>query len=93
MLFGMSIFQIITILLVLMLVVGPQKLPEYAKKAGTFLRNVRRYTTDLGKDLTGSLLNEEKKYTSTSKSNTDLFGSTTSKSGKSLSSFLDNNDK
>ena len=93
---GMSVFQILVVMVVIMLVVGPQKLPEYAKKAGTFMRNVKRYTTDMGKDLTKSIMSEDKTHSSSSKSSsgssTDLFGSS-SKTGKSLSSFLDSNDK
>lgn len=103
--FGISIFQILIIMLVVMLVVGPQKLPEYAKKAGAFIRNVKRYTTDMGKDLTKSLMAEDKSSSSsgTKKSSGDVVGSFTkqvndvagsfSEAGKSLSSFLDSADK
>ena len=45
---GMNIdwFKILLLLIVGLLVVGPEKLPSYARKAARLLRNVQRLTTN-----------------------------------------------
>ncbi|PPD57914.1 Sec-independent protein translocase subunit TatA/TatB [Dehalogenimonas etheniformans] len=54
-LFGMGTFEILTILVVATLVFGPNKIPEFARKAGEFLRSFRRVTTDMTKEFTKAI--------------------------------------
>jgi sec-independent protein translocase protein TatA len=54
-LFGMGTFEILTILVVATLVFGPNKIPEFARKAGEFLRSFRRITTDMTKEFTKAI--------------------------------------
>ena len=43
--------EIIIIFLVILIVLGPDKIPEFAKKAGEVLRYVRRATDDIKKEI------------------------------------------
>ena len=54
-LFGMGTFEILTILVVATLVFGPNRIPEFARKAGEFLRSFRRITTDMTKEFTKAI--------------------------------------
>jgi sec-independent protein translocase protein TatA len=54
-LFGMGTFEILTILVVATLVFGPNRIPEFAKKAGQFLRSFRTITTDMTKEFTKAI--------------------------------------
>lgn len=55
MLFGMGVPEIAVILVVALLVFGPEKLPEIAKQAGGFIRTLRQMAdnakNDLGREL------------------------------------------
>jgi sec-independent protein translocase protein TatA len=53
--FGMGTFEIITILVVATLVFGPNKIPEFAKKAGEFLRGFRKVTGEMTKEFTKAI--------------------------------------
>ena len=54
-LFGMGTFEILTILVVATLVFGPNRIPEFARKAGQFLRSFRQVTTDMTKEFTKAI--------------------------------------
>ena len=54
-LFGMGTFEVLTILVVATLVFGPNRIPEFARKAGEFLRSFRRITTDMTKEFTKAI--------------------------------------
>jgi Tat protein translocase TatB subunit len=47
----MGFFEILVVLVVALLVVGPDKLPEYARKFGKIVRDLRKMT----KNLTGEM--------------------------------------
>ncbi len=53
--FGMGTFEIITILVIATLIFGPNKIPEFAKKAGEFLRGFRKITTEMTKEFTKAI--------------------------------------
>lgn len=42
--FGLSIEKLIVIGFIAAVIIGPQRLPQYAEKLATFVRNVRRFT-------------------------------------------------
>ena len=50
--FGMGTFEVVMILLVATLVLGPGKIPQLAKQLGNFLRAFRKMTGDMTKDFT-----------------------------------------
>ena len=54
-LFGMGTFEILTILVVATLVFGPNRIPEFARKAGEFLRSFRGITTQMTKEFTKAI--------------------------------------
>lgn len=47
----LGIMELLVIFIVALLVLGPDKLPEYAKKFGVALREFRKATADLSKDI------------------------------------------
>ncbi len=85
--FGMGTFEIVTILVVATLIFGPNRIPEFAKKAGEFLRGFRKVTSDMTKEFTKAIDTSPTKPTSSSKST----GS--SSVSKSLDNFLSGSDK
>lgn len=46
-----SFMEIMVICIVALLVLGPDKLPQYAKKLGVALREFKKATNDLSKDI------------------------------------------
>jgi sec-independent protein translocase protein TatB len=48
-----TLSEILTIVLVILIVFGPQRLPEMAKKAGQLVRKARSMASDLRKELEG----------------------------------------
>ena len=50
--FDIGILEIIVILVVILLVVGPEKMPGYARKLGQFIRNFRKITSNLTAEFT-----------------------------------------
>jgi sec-independent protein translocase protein TatB len=55
MMFGISGTELMVILVLSLVLVGPEKLPVYAKKFGTLVRNARDYMTHLRTDLDAGL--------------------------------------
>lgn len=65
---GMGTFEILTILVVATLIFGPNRIPEFAKKAGEFMRSFRKITSDMTKEFTKAIDSSPTKPSSTSKS-------------------------
>lgn len=55
MLFGISGTELVAILIVAMVLVGPERLPEYARKAGRFVHDMRVRTDALKRDGSGEI--------------------------------------
>lgn len=53
-----GIWEIILVLVVIMLVVGPRRLPEIARTLGEIVRNIRSATTELTRNITAEIDNE-----------------------------------
>jgi len=51
----LGFFEILVILVVALLVVGPEKLPEYARKFGKMVRDLRKLTSNFTGEVTRSL--------------------------------------
>ena len=51
----LGFFEILVILVVALLVVGPEKLPEYARKFGKMMRDLRKMTQNFTGEITKSL--------------------------------------
>jgi sec-independent protein translocase protein TatB len=57
---GMGWLEILVIAIVALLVVGPEKLPGYARKVGRFVRQFRKITSNLSQEVSKALeLDEE----------------------------------
>lgn len=54
-LFGIGPLNLILILGVMLIVFGPDRMPEMAAKAGKFLREVRSYASDMTSDFSGEI--------------------------------------
>jgi sec-independent protein translocase protein TatA len=84
--FGMGTFEIITILVVATLIFGPNRIPEFAKKAGEFMRGFRKMTSDMTKEFAKAVDSSPTKPSNTGKS-------PDSSNGISLDKFLNTSDK
>ncbi|MEN8614887.1 twin-arginine translocase TatA/TatE family subunit [Dehalogenimonas sp. THU2] len=82
--FGMGTFEIITILVIATLVFGPNRIPEFAKKAGEFVRSFRKITTEMTKEFTKAIDSSPTKSTGKAPSTS---------SSPSLDKFLSGSDK
>ena len=51
----MGTLELLTILVVATLVFGPNRIPEFARKAGQFLRSFRTVTTQMTKEFTKAI--------------------------------------
>ena len=80
---GLGFGEILMVVLVLLLVVGPQKLPEYARKMGSAIRNIKNYTSGLTKDFSKILTTEDKPSSSSTTARSD-----SEKKDKSTSDFV-----
>jgi len=57
--FGMGFWEIMVILLIILLVVGPNRLPEITRKMGQTLRAIRKASNEITSGLTRDLKVEE----------------------------------
>jgi len=77
--FGIGITEIVVILVIALIVLGPEKLPELAKALGRAMREFRSATDDIKRSVSGIDLNlnvpdyqaDEKEQASSSKSERD----------------------
>src|SRR3972149_4839856 len=61
--FGIGLPELLVILVLTLIVVGPQRLPEMAAQLGRLVRDFRRYTSELSRDITDALQDIEKEDT------------------------------
>ena len=61
--FGIGLPELLLIMVLILIVVGPQRLPEMAAQLGRLVRDFRRYTSELSRDITDALQDIEKEYT------------------------------
>ena len=52
---GIGIWEVLLIIVVVLIVLGPQKVPEIARKLGQIVRTIRRASTDLSTAITREL--------------------------------------
>ena len=52
---GIGIWEVLLIIVVILVVLGPQRVPEIARKLGQIVRTVRRASTDLSTAVTREL--------------------------------------
>jgi Tat protein translocase TatB subunit len=60
--FGVGLPELLLILVIAVLVVGPQRLPEIAAQLAKFLRAFRAYTSSISRDFNEALEGLEKEY-------------------------------
>ena len=60
--FGLGFWEIVLILLVALIVLGPNKLPDIARTLGKTLRSLRKATSDFTTILTKEMNGEEKTH-------------------------------
>jgi Tat protein translocase TatB subunit len=60
---GIGLPELLVILLITLIVVGPQRLPEMAAQIARAMREFRRYTSSLSREVTEALGDLEKEYT------------------------------
>jgi Tat protein translocase TatB subunit len=61
---GIGLPELLVILLITLIVVGPQRLPEVAAQIARAMREFRRYTSGLSREVTEALGDLEKEYKS-----------------------------
>ena len=59
---GVGLPELLVILLITLIVVGPQRLPEMAAQIARAMREFRRYTSSLSREVTEALEDLEKEY-------------------------------
>jgi Tat protein translocase TatB subunit len=59
---GVGLPELLVILLITLIVVGPQRLPEIAAQMARAMREFRRYTSSLSREVTEALEDLEKEY-------------------------------
>ena len=60
--FGIGLPELVVILVLALIVVGPQRLPEVAAQMGRTIRELRRYTSGLNRELMDSVKELEREY-------------------------------
>lgn len=64
--FGIGFWEILLILIVVLIVLGPHRLPEFARTMGKMVRTLRKASSDITTAITGELDLEEKNQASPS---------------------------
>jgi Tat protein translocase TatB subunit len=59
---GVGLPELLVILVITLIVVGPQRLPEMASQIARAMREFRRYTSNITRDVTEALEDLEKEY-------------------------------
>jgi Tat protein translocase TatB subunit len=59
---GVGLPELLVILVITLIIVGPQRLPEMAAQIARAMREFRRYTSSLSRDVTEALEDIEKEY-------------------------------
>jgi sec-independent protein translocase protein TatB len=59
---GIGVFELLVILVIALLVVGPKRLPEMAAQLARVYRAARRYAADVTKDLNETMKELEQEY-------------------------------
>jgi sec-independent protein translocase protein TatB len=59
---GVGLPELLVILVIMLIVVGPQRLPEMAAQLARAMREFRRYTSSLSQEVTEALEDIEKEY-------------------------------
>ncbi len=62
-----SFWKLLIVFLVALIVLGPEKLPTFARYVGEFIRQVRKQINHMQKDLSSLTLEEKKELTSDEK--------------------------
>ena len=86
---GMGWFEILVILVIGLLVLGPEKIPEYARKAGKLVRQFRKITSGITKELTKAINLDEEDVTETFKNDLTSIRETLEKDASELKKTLD----
>ncbi|MEX2158220.1 MAG: twin-arginine translocase TatA/TatE family subunit [Dehalococcoidia bacterium] len=60
--FGVGPLELLVILVILLIVVGPRRLPEMAVELAHMLRTVRKFGTQISQELTETMSDLEKEY-------------------------------
>jgi Tat protein translocase TatB subunit len=60
--FGVGLPELVLILVLTLIVVGPQRLPEVAAQLGRAMREFRRYSSGISKDLLDAVADLEREY-------------------------------
>jgi Tat protein translocase TatB subunit len=60
--FGVGAPELLVILLITLLVVGPQRLPEMAAQLGRFMRAFQRYSSQVTREFSDTMKELEKEY-------------------------------
>jgi Tat protein translocase TatB subunit len=59
---GVGLPELLVILVLILIVVGPQRLPQMAAQLARLIRDFRRYTANLSREFTGVLEEFEREY-------------------------------
>jgi sec-independent protein translocase protein TatB len=60
--FGVGPLELLVVLVIALIVVGPQRLPELAAQMGKFMRGLRRYTSQVTREFNETMQDLEKEY-------------------------------
>jgi len=60
--FGIGVWEIVVIVLVALLVLGPEKLPDVARQLGRIMRDLKRTTNELQTTFQEAMLDEEERH-------------------------------
>ncbi len=63
--FGIGLLELIIVLIIALIVVGPQRLPQMALKLGQIMRKLRMVTTEMARSITEEVNQEKAELDST----------------------------